>query len=162
VFAFALESEGGGGYTSQTRLPTYFPPTGINTGVALIHIRNWPADLTTEINYVVKTAPRQHLKLGDQDLLNIILHQRKEMVHLLHCSWNLRPWSYWACDSPHWSRAIIHASDGTFYDTEIPRKEIFTRLYAFTKSFVTYTGVNVTKPRARLSSNKRGRPNFVS
>ena len=158
VFGFTLEAEGpGGGYASQTRLKTYYGDNGINSGVALIHIKNWPSDLDAHIERVAKTATPEELKVGDQDVLNIVLHSRPELVHVLPCSWNLRPWSYWLCKSPPWSRTIIHGSDGTFYDTDnSKRKEIFTNLYKFAKAFTDTTGVDAKKPVRQETGRKRG------
>jgi lipopolysaccharide biosynthesis glycosyltransferase len=119
VMGAARESEIRDGYYlrhANERMP-FVPPVGINAGVLLLRLDR----LTTLFDREVRLAYERYgplLFVGDQDVLNIILHKRSEWLYVLPCEWNIREDSW--CRMQHARQmGILHGNRGVFS----PRRE---------------------------------------
>ncbi|XP_022243539.1 glucoside xylosyltransferase 1-like [Limulus polyphemus] len=83
------ETEGAGWYPSHARHP-FFSTTGLNAGVMLFNLTRYrQQDLEGKV-VMIYAKYKDILKYGDQDILNILLHNRPGLVKILPCEWNFR------------------------------------------------------------------------
>lgn len=115
VFGLARESELALGSTwyEMGHLKQFYGSTGVNAGIALISIENWPRWLDERIQELVSGELRRLWILGDQDIINWILADRPEIVHIIPCTWNLRTDSH--CRPEDLQRTILHGNRGIMH-----------------------------------------------
>ncbi|TGZ66664.1 hypothetical protein CRM22_005193 [Opisthorchis felineus] len=75
---------------------TFFPVTGVNSGLVLMHLWRMRAahwDLITERHIVSFLAVRKYLSQADQDIYNSVLALKPEWLYNLPCEWNVQVYS---------------------------------------------------------------------
>ncbi|XP_076354892.1 glucoside xylosyltransferase 2-like [Tachypleus tridentatus] len=82
-------TEGTGWYPSHSLHP-FFSTTGLNAGVMLLNLTRYRyQDLEGRV-VTIYANYKNTLKYGDQDILNILLHNQTGLVKVLPCAWNFR------------------------------------------------------------------------
>lgn len=130
------ESKDASWYNRFARFP-YYGQRGLNSGVMLMNLTrirlfNWNSYM-----WPLLRVFKSEISLGDQDLINILLHYHSHEVYVLPCAFNYRPEF---CDPSDLCRTpngiqVLHGNSGRFHIGQ----NVFTEFYRFFTEYKLYT-----------------------
>ncbi|KAF2361052.1 Glycosyl transferase family 8 [Trinorchestia longiramus] len=117
----------------------YYGKLGVNSGVMLMHLTRMRRFGWEDYVVPLREQYKQHIRWGDQDLINILFHFHPELVYMLDCSYNYRPdhCMYGSVCGPALKTGakIIHASRRAAFTEKFPPfRDVYNAVAEFSPS----------------------------
>lgn len=104
---------------------------GYNSGTLGINCNSWhQKGMTEEVRKVLQEAKagKVQLRLGDQDVLNLLVRRKSSILHELPCEFNMRTDSECRDGTIYRKPVILHGNRGVFHDGHHPWYSVANRV----------------------------------